>query len=54
MNKLPFKGKPASINKDKKISLDKTYNELKAKKEKNEAFISEADELIKRIKDNLS
>jgi len=54
MNKMPFKGKSALINKDKKIALDKTYNELKAKKENNEAFINGANELIKRIKNSLS
>ena len=48
MNKIPFKG-----NKDKKIALDKIYNKLKTKKEKNNVFVSGADELIKRIKDNL-
>ncbi|WP_024789038.1 type II toxin-antitoxin system Phd/YefM family antitoxin [Lebetimonas sp. JH292] len=54
---ITFKGKPAyvmlPIKEYEKIMLDKAYNELKAKKEKNEAFVSGADELIKRIENEL-
>ena len=54
---ISFKGKPAyvmlPIEEYEKLILDKTYNELKRKKEKGEAFISNADELIKRIENEL-
>jgi PHD/YefM family antitoxin component YafN of YafNO toxin-antitoxin module len=54
---ITFKGKPAyvmlPIEEYEKIMLDKAFNELKAKKEKNKAFISNAAELIKRIENEL-
>ena len=54
---ISFKGRPAyvmlPIEEYEKLALDKAYNELKIKKEKGEAFISSADELIKRIENEL-
>ena len=34
---------------DTKLALDRAYNELKAKRKQNKAFVSRADELIKKI-----
>jgi len=34
---------------DTKLALDRAYNELKAKRKQNKAFVSGADELIKKI-----
>ena len=54
---ISFKGRPAyvmlPIEEYEKLTLDKAYNELKAKKENNEAFVSDANELIKRIENEL-
>ena len=54
---ISFKGRPAyvmlTIDEYEKLALDKAYNELKSKKEKNKAFVSGADELIKRIENEL-
>jgi len=54
---ISFKGRPAyvmlPIEEYEKLTLDKAYNELKTKKENNEAFVSDADELIKRIENEL-
>ena len=54
---ISFKGKPAyvmlPIEEYEKLMLDKAYNELKAKKEKGEALVSNANELIKRIENEL-
>jgi len=54
---IAFKGRPAyvmlPIEEYEKLALDRAYNELKTKKEKNEAFVSGADELIKRIENEL-
>ena len=54
---ISFKGRPTyvmlPIEEYEKLTIDKAYNELRAKKENNEAFVSDADELIKRIENEL-
>ena len=54
---ISFKGRPAyvmlPIEEYEKLSLDAAYAELKRKKDNKEAFISNADELIKRIENEL-
>jgi PHD/YefM family antitoxin component YafN of YafNO toxin-antitoxin module len=54
---ISFKRKPAyimlPIEEYEKLVLDRAYNELRVKKENNEAFISGADELIKKIENEL-
>ena len=54
---ISFKGRPTyvmlPIEEYEKLTIDKAYNELRAKKENNEAFVSDANELIKRIENEL-
>jgi len=48
-----FDNSISGIKENKKIILDKSYKELKTKRKKNGAFVSGADELIKRIENEL-
>jgi len=54
---ISFKGKPTyvmlPIEEYEKLALDRAYNELKAKRKQNKAFVSGADELIKRIENEI-
>ncbi|WP_457560373.1 hypothetical protein [Caminibacter sp.] len=54
---ISFKGRPKyvmlSLEEYKRLLLDSAYNELKRKKENNEAYISSAKELIERIENEL-